>query len=264
MANAQFRFDDGLGYEQYMGKWSRLVAQAFLEWLAPAPGLHWLDVGCGNGAFTESILEHCAPAAVDGIDPSEEQLAFARTRLASRAATFRRADAMALPFADHAVDIAVMPLVIFFVPEPAKGVAEMVRVVRPGGVTAAYAWDLDGGGFPYKALQEEMQALGIPVPVPSSPEASRLEVLRDLWTAAGLEGVETEAFTVERTFDDFDDYCTTVLKGPSVGRQLRALPPQDLAVLQEPVRARLPIGADGRITCRARAHAVKGRVAARA
>src|SRR3954467_5864294 len=127
-----------------MGEGSRLGGETFLDWLAPKSGLRWLDVGCGNGAFTEMLVERCAPASVQGIDPSEGQLAYARTRPASRVAQFRQGDAMALPFPDHAFDAAVMPLVIFFVREPAKGVAEMARVVRPGGVIAAYAWDMLG------------------------------------------------------------------------------------------------------------------------
>lgn len=260
MTHAQIRFDDGLGYEQYMGKWSQLVGEVFLEWLAPAAGLRWLDIGCGNGAFTESVLDKCAPAFVDGIDPSHEQLAFARLRLEGRAAAFRRADAMALPFADDAVDVAVMPLVIFFVPDPARGVAEMARVIRPGGIAAAYAWDMAGGGLPYQALQDEMRALGIPVPLPPSCEASRLDVMRELWQRAGLEDVDTRVITVQRTFPGFDDYWTTVLKGPSVGSQLQALPSGDAAVLQARLRARLAISAEGRVTCVARAHAVKGRM----
>jgi SAM-dependent methyltransferase len=258
MTSEQIRFEDGDGYEQYMGKWSRLVGESFLDWLAPAAGLHWLDIGCGNGAFTESIIERCSPAFVHGIDPSEAQLAFARTRLAARAAAFRQGDAMALPFTDDVVDVAVMPLVIFFVPEPARGVAEMARVIRPGGIATAYAWDMDGGGFPYQTLQDEMRAMGIPVPVPPSGEASRLEVMHELWTNAGLEGVETRVITVERTFAGFDDYWTTILKGPSVGRQLEALSSHDVSVLQARMRTRLPMAAEGRMTCRAHAHAVKG------
>ena len=112
----QIRFDDGSAYERYMGRWSQLAGDRFLEWLNPRPGLRWLDVGCGNGAFTEMLVERCAPLSVQGIDPSEGQLAYARTRPASRLAQFRQGDAMALPFAEDTFDAAVMPLVIFFVP----------------------------------------------------------------------------------------------------------------------------------------------------
>jgi ubiquinone/menaquinone biosynthesis C-methylase UbiE len=129
----QIRFNDGAAYERMMGAWSKLAGETFLDWLAVRPGLKWIDVGCGNGAFTELIVARNAPAEVQGIDPSDGQLAYARTRSGTAMAEFHQGDAMALPFADRAFDVATMALVIFFVPEPAKGVAEMVRVVAPGG-----------------------------------------------------------------------------------------------------------------------------------
>src|SRR5450631_4595990 len=142
MAEFKIRFDDGAGYERMMGIWSRLAGDIFLDWLAPPPGLRWVDIGCGNGAFTELIVDRCAPAEVQGIDPSEDQLAFARTRPAARVAKFQQGEAMALPFADASFDAAVMALVLFFVPDPAKGVSEMVRVVVPGGAVVTYMWDM--------------------------------------------------------------------------------------------------------------------------
>src|SRR6476661_6906832 len=223
MTTSQIQFEDGAAYERYMGKWSQLVGKTFLDWLAPKPGLRWLDVGCGNGAFTEMLVLRCAPVSVEGIDPSEAQLAYARTRSASRVARFRTGDAMALPFADDTFDAAVMPLVIFFVPGPAKGVAEMARVVCPGGIVAAYGWDIDGGGFPYDALWVEMRAMGVAVPQPPSTHASRIDVMRELWTGAGLVAIETREITVERTFADFDDYWTTILGGPSVAGGLATM-----------------------------------------
>jgi ubiquinone/menaquinone biosynthesis C-methylase UbiE len=107
-------------------------------------------VGCGNGAFTQLIAEQCFPSLLVGLEPSDAQLDFARNHPLLESVSFVNADAMALPFPNNALDLAVMPLVIFFVPQPAQGVAEMVRVVAPGGTVAAYAWDMDGGGFPYQ------------------------------------------------------------------------------------------------------------------
>jgi ubiquinone/menaquinone biosynthesis C-methylase UbiE len=133
-----FSNGDGEVYERLMGRWSRLVGKAFLAWLGPAKRLQWLDVGCGNGAFTEEIIAHCAPATVTAIDPSEDQLAFARTRPQASIADFRIGDAQALLFGDASFDIAIMALVISFLPDPAKAVAEMARVVRSGGWVATY------------------------------------------------------------------------------------------------------------------------------
>jgi SAM-dependent methyltransferase len=260
--SSQITFDDGAGYEDYMGVWSRSVGEAFLDWLAPAPGVRWLDVGCGNGAFTELIAQRCAPSGLCGIDPSAPQLAYAHTRPLLQGADLRRGDAMALPFGDDTVDAAVMPLVIFFVPDPARGVAEMARVVAPGGIVTAYAWDMAGGGFPYAALLSELRAMGVDVPTPPSADASRVDVLRNLWTGAGLGGVETREIAVQRTFASFDDYWLTVRKGPSVGKPLTLLGPDASGQLLERMRSRLPADAAGRITIDARANAVRGRVLA--
>lgn len=259
MAEQRIRFDDGAAYERMMGRWSRLAGEIFLDWLAPPSDLRWIDVGCGNGAFTELLVERCAPATVHGIDPSEGQLAFARTRPAARVAQFRQGDAMAQPFPDDTFDVAVMALVIFFVPDPAKGVAEMVRVVCPGGTVAAYAWDMLGGGFPLDVMQVEMRALGVTPPLPPSVSASRIDAMRDLWTGAGLDAVETREITVQRTFADFDDLWTTSRMGASVGPTIAAMASGEVELLKARMRARLPADPTGRITYSARANAVKGR-----
>jgi ubiquinone/menaquinone biosynthesis C-methylase UbiE len=258
----QIRFDNGAGYERYMGKWSQLVGEAFLDWLAPAAGLRWLDVGCGNGAFTELFAKRCEPASIAGIDPSEPVLAFARARPALREAKLLQGDAMALPFPDDSFDIAVMPLVIFFVPEPARGVAEMARVVARGGFVTAYSWDMLGGGFPYRQVRDELCDMGFATPEAPSVDASRPEVMYQLWQQSGLVDIETQVFDARRTFADFDDYWTTVLGGPSTSAALRALQPTDINELQSRLRRRLPPDNAGRITYAAHANAIRGRVPA--
>jgi len=260
MTERQIRFNDGAAYERMMGTWSRLAGAIFIDWLAPPSGLKWIDVGCGNGAFSELLVERCAPAEVQGVDPSEAQLAFARTRPAARLAKFDRGDAMALPVSDNAFDAATMALVIFFVPEPAKGVAEMVRVVRPSGMVAAYAWDILGGGFPLEPIRIEMRAIGLTPLDPPSTDASRIENMRKLWNAAGLEAVETREISVQRTFADFEDFWTTSLTGSSIAATVAAMEAKDLEQLKMRVRARIPADNAGRITNGARANAVKGRL----
>jgi len=260
MSEQTIRFDDGAAYEQMMGVWSRSAGAIFLDWLAPPKVLRWIDVGCGNGAFTELLVERCAPAEVHGIDPSEGQLAFARTRSAARGAEFRLGDAMALPFPADRFDAAIMALVLVFVPEPAKGLAEMVRVVRPGGIVAAYMWDMPGGGFPLEPLLIQMHAMGLNRPRPPQLEASRRDAMLDLWRGAGLADVETREITVHRTFADFDDWWRTSMKSPSLGPTISALSSADAETLKRGVQARLPADSDGRITYEARANAIKGRL----
>jgi ubiquinone/menaquinone biosynthesis C-methylase UbiE len=260
LAEPQIRFEDGAGYERMMGKWSQLAGSVFLDWLRPPPGLGWVDVGCGNGAFTQLIVDQCAPSEVHGIDPSEGQLSFARARSAARLARFQIGDAMSLPFDDHSFDVAVMALVIFFVPDPAVCVQQMVRVVRPGGIVAAYAWDVLGGGFPLETMQSAMRAMGIAPLLPPSVEASRVESMQSLWARAGMQDIETRQIRVQRTFDDFDDYWTTSLLGSSIRSKLAAMGSNDVEQLKARLRAELPADGDGRITSSGFANAIKGHV----
>jgi ubiquinone/menaquinone biosynthesis C-methylase UbiE len=259
MAEPQIRFEDGNAYERMMGGWSRIGGGIFLDWLAPSTGLRWVDIGCGSGAFSELLVERCAPAEVQGIDPSEAQLSFARTRPAARLARFRQGDAMALPFADGSFDAAVMALVIFFVPEPAKGVAEMVRVVAPGGTIATYVWDVEGGGRPTEPIDAEIRAMGLKLPMPPSYHASRIESLRELWAGARLEGIETREITMQRSFADFDDFWTTTVTSASVAPMIAGMACAEAERLKARVRERLPPDAAGRITYAARVNAIKGR-----
>jgi SAM-dependent methyltransferase len=167
---------------------------------------------------------------------------------------------MALPFPENNFDAAVMALVIFFVPDPAKGVAEMARVVGPGGTVAAYAWDMLGGGFPLAPLQAEMRAMGLNPPFPPSAGASRIAALRNLWAGAGLDAVETREITVTRTFPGFDEFWAISAGGASMVSILGSMAPGDVARLKERVRALAPPDGAGRVTFAGRANAVKGRV----
>jgi len=258
MSEPAITFNDGAAYEEFMGIWSRSAGTVFLDWLAPRPGLRWADIGCGNGASTEMLLDRCAPAMIEGIDPSPAQLAFARDRLAGRPVNFRQGGALDLPYADGSFDAAIMALVLFFVPEPARGVAEMARVVGPGGTVAAYSWDMLGGGFPIAVLHEEAEALGMTVPRPPSVNSSRRDDMQALWSAAGLRDVELRAITVTRSFPSFDAYWHTSLRGPTMRGVIAAAPPGAGAVLRDRVRARVPDDAAGGVTVSATANAVKG------
>jgi SAM-dependent methyltransferase len=259
MEEPQIRFDDGAAYERVMGIWTQLAADIFIEWLAPVTGQRWIDIGCGSGAFTERLMLCCAPAEVQGIDPSEGQLAFARTRPGAAGALFHQGDAMALPFEADRFDVAVMALVIFFVPDPSKGLAEMVRVVRPGGLVAAYAWDVLGGGAPPEPIWAEMRAMGLTPPLPPSAQASRIDALRTLWRDAGLQEIETRTITVRRGFPSFDEFWEISVASGAMPSVLERLGPAGAEELKQRVCTRLLGGrSDGPFAFNSCANAVKG------
>jgi SAM-dependent methyltransferase len=261
VTNASNIFTDGEAYERLMGRWSRLAGDVFLDWLELPNGLRWLDVGCGNGAFTEVLIARCAPVEVHGLDASEAQIAYARTRAQASLAQFRPGDAQALPFGDAKFDAAVMALVISFLPDPGKAVAEMARVVRPGGWVATYMWDILGGGLPAEPIRVAMQSMGISAPNPPGAAASRIADMRGFWERAGLTAVETRQIDVQVVYSDFDDFWTsnTALAAPTAKLALD-LPPAERERLKTRLLELLPKDAQGRISYKAHANAVKGRV----
>lgn len=263
MSDASISFTDGKAYERMMGRWSRVVGDRFLGWLDVGKELRWLDVGCGNGAFTEEIIAQCAPASVMGIDPSEAQISYARGRSGTAMAQFRVGDAQDLPYADDSVDVATMALVIAFVPDPAKAVAEMARVVRPGGWVASYMWDLPGEGLPLRPVFTALKSMGLTVPSPPSHAISQMDALQDLWSTAGFVDVATRVIRITVEFASLDDFwdSNVVPIGPQ-GKIIADMSPSAKAELRDRLRAQLPIGKDGRIVYEAFSNAVMGRVRA--
>ncbi len=254
-------FSDGEAYERLMGRWSRLAGEIFLNWLDVPANLRWLDVGCGNGAFTEALIARCAPSEVLAVDPSGGQLAFARTRPGAKAADFRIGDAQALPFGDDRFDVAAMALVITFLSEPRKAVAEMARVVRPGGWVGTYMWDVPEGGTPVHPIYVAMGSLGMPSPRPPGAEVSRRDAMHALWEDAGLESIETRVIRIPVVYADFDDFwnSNSVPVGPQ-GKAIANMAPGAREQLRGRVREQLSATADGRIAYESFANAVKGRV----
>lgn len=258
VAGTKIGFNDGAGYELLMGQWSRDAGSVFLDWLQPAAGLAWLDVGCGSGAFSSLVVDRCAPRSLLGIDPSEAQLDFARGRGLGPVATFRSGDAMQIDLPDRSVDVAVAALVMHFMPDTLRGVKEMARVVVPGGLVGAYTWSLETSGFPYEALHGAMLATGLEVPEPPHPEAGNADELVRLWRAAGLADVRQRAISVTRMFRDFEQYWQTATLSPRTASVLRDLAPDQLATVRNETRSRV----SNPLSVTAQANAVSGRVGA--
>jgi hypothetical protein len=150
--------------------------------------------------------------------------------------------------------------VLFFVPGPANAVAEMRRAVRPGGIVAAYHWDVLGGGFPLFDIVDVMQAFGVAPQMPPSVEASTSAASRASWEAAGLRGVRTSEIAVRREFASFDDYWRSAEPSNTLRPMFESRAPDARAALKENVRRRLRAGG-GPVTVAARANAVAGTVA---
>lgn len=257
-------WSDGAGYETYVGRWSRDVARAFLEWLAVPPGSAWLDCGCGTGALSQTILATRAPRLVVGCDRSAGYVAYARERIADERATFVVATLPDPPAIAGGFDVVVAGLVLNFLPDPAEGVAAMAARVRPGGTVAAYLWDYGEGMQLMRVLWDAAGALDPAARGLDEGERfplCRADPLRDLFRDAGLRGVAVRPLVVPTVFRSFADYWTPFLsgQGPAPG-YVMSLSPERRARLRDAVRERLPEAADGTIPLTARAWAVKGTV----
>jgi SAM-dependent methyltransferase len=174
---------------------------------------------------------------------------------------YRTAGAQALPFPNASFDVAVMALVIAFVPDAAQAVAEMTRVVRPGGTVATYMWDFTSSGSPVSAFSVAMRSLGLDPPNPPHPEASRSDALQEFWHGAGLESIEERLISITVAFSNFEDFWDSnrVPAGP-VGKAIVAMSVAAQDELRARLREQLPIATDGSITFESRANAIKGRV----
>jgi trans-aconitate methyltransferase len=254
----------GDAYERYMGRWSARVAVHFLGWLQIPPQSAWVDVGCGTGALSAAIVERHAPRSVVGVDPAAAFLQQAAGRIGDARYSTREGAAEALPCAEREADVAVSGLVLNFVADKAKAMAEARRVVRSGGTVAAYVWDYAGHMQIMRHFFDAAIALdprarefddGINAPV------CRPAPLRQLFETAGLAAVDVHAIDIAAAFDDFEDYWQPFLGGTGSGpRYCASLAPEARERLRERLQARLPTGPDGEILLAVRAWAVRGSV----
>ena len=259
MAETRNPYIDGEAYEQCTGQWSRAAGEIFLDWLSIPGDLRWLDVGCGTGVLTDLIHQRCAPRVIRAIDPSADQIKFAKSRPSAGKVDYRIADAKDLPFEDDLFDVATMALAITFVGDQLKAVKEMRRVVRPGGTIATYIWDIPGGGHFQQPIREAIKSMGVDVPPNKTDDITRGEALAHLFRSAGLEEVSGHIIEIQMEFPNFEEYwdSQTVIANNTV-RPIRAMSDSDVERLKALLRATLPTDSDGRITYSARCNAVRG------
>ncbi len=260
---AMDRWTSGADYDRWMGRWSRLLAREFLEWLNLPGGLRWIDICCGSGVLTEAIVERNAPAAVVGIDLSPEQINFARQHRARDNVTFEIANAMSLPFADASFDVAVCGFGLNYIPDPHQGLEEFRRVVRPGGSLAIYVWDYEHGAKFLRAFWDT--AIAVDGEAAAFDQARRFPMctqaeLRALFARTNLKDVTTHPLDIVTRFTSFDDYWEPLMSGQgSAPGYLATRDPQVQTKIRERLRTVLPINSDGAIELPARAWAIRAR-----
>jgi len=255
-------WDDSAAYEAYCGRWSRLVAAAFIRWLSLPPDCTWLDFGCGTGALTRQILDTAQPRQVIGCDRSPAYTAFVTAHIADKRATFATAELSSLPEVDGGFDAVVTGLLLNFLPAPLEGLTTLAARARRGGVVAAYVWDYSEGMQMMRIFWDAACALD-----PAARELDegarfplcRPAPLQEIFERAGLREVRVHPIQVTTVFRDFDDYWTPFLggQGPAPGYTMD-LSAERRARLRELVRSQLPVAADGTIALTARAWAAKG------
>ena len=257
------RWTSGAHYDQWMGRWSRLLAQEFLQWLDLPASLRWIDVCCGSGMVTEAIVERSAPARVVGVDASAAQIRFACEHRADSNVTFQIADATALPFANSSFDVAVCGLGLNYIPDPGRALEEFRRVIRTGGSAGAYVWDYAQGARFVREFWDA--AIAIDSEAGSFDQALRFpmctqEGLRSLFDQAELEEIDARPLDVVTRFSDFDDYWEPLLTGQgSAPNYLATRDEQVRTAIRERLRAMLPRTGEGAIELPARAWAIRGK-----
>jgi SAM-dependent methyltransferase len=259
-------WDDGLAYEDYVGRWSRMVAAQFVRWLAVPAGSAWLDFGCGSGALTHAILADGSPRRVIGCDRSAGFVDHARRYTSDARAQFQVATLDNLPRMDEGFDVCVSGLVLNFLPSTVDALGALAACVRRRGTIAAYVWDYAEGIQLMRvfwdavvALDPAAQALDEGVRFP----LCKPDPLRRSFESAGLEDVDVTGIDVPTVFRNFDDYWQPFLggQGPAPGYVAR-LPAERREQLRSAIAQRLTSNETGQISLIARAWAIRGSVPA--
>ncbi len=236
-----FNVHEASGYDQLMGRWSRKLAPRFVEFAGVADGERILDVGCGTGSLTFELARHDGLKEIQAIDFSRVFVAAAKSRNADARVVIQQADATALPFEDRSFDRAMALLVLHFVPEAAKAIAEMCRVVRPGGVVAAVVWDHLGGMTGMRMVLDTVAALSeagrqLRSKYVFQPMTQPGE-MRQAFIEQGLEQVEQDQLLLRMDYENFDEFWAPFSAGEgSIGKFVGTLGRDELGRVTAAVR----------------------------
>lgn len=212
--SSTFNAGHGDGYELTMGRWSRRLAEHFIDFAGVADGENVLDVGCGTGSLSFALAARAPESAITGIDFSQAYIAYAKNKNTDARIAFEIGDACLMPFADKSFDRVLSLLVLHFVREPNKAIAEMRRVARPGATVAATVWDACGGFVGNRIFFDTAAALD---PAAEKHRAryytspmTRPGELAGAWRDAGFTELREGYLTIRMEFEDFADYWVPV------------------------------------------------------
>lgn len=239
--SSTFTVHEASGYEQLMGRWSRKLAPAFVEFAGLEAGEKLLDVGCGTGSLTFELAGRAGPTAIHAIDYAPTFVEAARLRNTDPRVIIDQADATALPFGDGTFDRAMAMLVLHFVPDAPLAIREMRRVVRPGGVVAAVVWDHLGGMNGMRMIVDTLAALSergrqlrnryVFQPMMQPGEMKRAFIDQ------GLKDVAEDQLMVRMDYRDFDDLWAPIAAGEGpLGKFVGNLEGGELAQVNAAVR----------------------------
>jgi SAM-dependent methyltransferase len=204
-----FAHSTSADYDRFMGRYSEQLAPHFADLAGIQPPMSVLDVGCGPGALTRELVRRLGAESVTAADPSPVFVADCAARYPG--VTVKSAFMEVLPFADNTFDATLTQLVLHFVEDPPKGVAEMMRVTRPGGKIAGSVWAMPGGMQMLQSAMSAIVSMGLPSPPPERVvRFGALNELKELFESAGLVDVEEREIDVASTYTDFDDYWAAI------------------------------------------------------
>jgi len=255
-------WENGFVYDQFMGRWSKLVSEKFLTWFAAPSNQSWLDVGCGTGNITGQILKTCQPGNVASIDSSPGFIYYAKRSITDSLVNFFVSYAQTLGLQSKSMDAVISGLVLNFVPQPEAAIAEMIRVTKPGGKIGAFVWDY-GHGMQFLRYFWDA-AIAVNHSAAAFDEGSRFNICRQgqlewMFQLAGIQQIEAKSIEIKTEFKNFDDYWQPFLGnvGTAPG-YLSRLGKNEIKKLEDFLRNSLPTNKNGVISLSASAWAVKG------
>ena len=260
---SSYHASDGDAYEIFLGRWTRRLAEALIDFARFPETGDLLDAGCGTGALASRMVARWCGRRVVGIDIAPSYIDFAQRRVGDLGPSFDVGDVCHLPYTDASFAGVASQLILNFVGDPDQAVREMRRVTQPGGVVAAAIWDFRGG-LVYQHLFWNIAALLDPEAgiirdrLFSTPLALPDGLIR-LFASGGFLQPERGSLTVRMDYADFDDYWRPLLGGQGpVGTYAAGLPPERRTRIEEAVRrAYLAGGPDGPRSMTATAWAVR-------